>query len=279
MSVGPSRLVVSVHDVSPATASESRRWVDDLDERGVPASLLVVPGPWRERTLAQDPEFAVWLRACVARGHELCLHGWDHTAPSAPAPGRAVVGNLVARGCAEFWYLDEGEAAQRAQWGLDVFAKSGLTTTGFTPPGWLASTAALRGLRRVGLRYVTSHGSVTDLRTGRRHRALVICHRPHSRGERMGAALMSRGPRVLLGPGRTLRIALHPDDLLRPGLREAALRGIEAALETGAVPLTYESLLERPELFPLDGADAFGSRTARPTSGQVAGLLGSSGTS
>jgi predicted deacetylase len=279
MSVGPSRLVVSVHDVSPATASESRRWVDDLDERGVPASLLVVPGPWRERTLAQDPEFAVWLRACVARGHELCLHGWDHTAPSAPAPGRAVVGNLVARGCAEFWYLDEDRAAVRAQLGLDVFGGLGLTTTGFTPPGWLASTAALRGLRRVGLRYVTSHGSVTDLRSGHRHRALVICHRPHSRGERMGAALMSRGPRVLLGHGRTLRIALHPDDLLRPGLREAALRGIESALCAGAVPLTYESLLERPELFPLDGAGAFGSRTPHPPSGQVAGLLGSSGTS
>jgi uncharacterized protein len=273
MSLNPSRFVVSVHDVSPATASESRRWVDDLDERGVPASLLVVPGPWRERTLAQDPEFAAWLRACVARGHELCLHGWEHTAPSASAPGRDVVGNLVARGCAEFWYLDEDQAAARAQQGLDVFAELGLTTTGFTPPGWLASAAALRGLRRVGLRYVTSHGSVTDLRSGRRHRALVICHRPHSRGERMGAALMSRGPRVLLGHGRTLRIALHPDDLLRPGLREAALQGIERALAIGAVPLTYEALLERPDAFPLDrdGGSELGPRAPGP----VAGVLGS----
>lgn len=276
MSVAPSRLVVSVHDVSPATASESRRWVDDLDERGVPASLLVVPGPWRERTLAEDPEFATWLRACVGRGHELCLHGWEHTAPSTPVPGRAVVGNLVARGCAEFWYLDEDQAAARAQQGLDVFAKLGLTTTGFTPPGWLASTAALRGLRRVGLRYVTSHGSVTDLRSGQRHRALVICHRPHSRGERMGATLMSRGPRVLLGHGRTLRIALHPDDLLRPGLREAALQGIEQALAMGAVPLTYEALLERPDAFPLDRGRAVGSGRRLP--GDVAGVLGSSGT-
>ena len=213
----------------------------------------------------------------------MCLHGWDHTAPSAPAPapatGRAVVGNLVARGCAEFWYLNEDEAAARALRGLDVFADSGLTTTGFTPPGWLASAAALRGLRRAGLRYVTSHGSVTDLRSGHRHRALVICHRPHSRGERMGAALMSRGPRVLLGQGRTLRIALHPDDLLRPGLREAALQGIEAALDTGAVALTYASLLERPEAFPLDGEEELKPRTGRPSAGRVAGVLRSSGTS
>lgn len=243
MSLGPPRLVVSVHDVSPATASESRRWVDDLDQRGVRASLLVVPGPWRERTLTADPEFAGWLRDCVARGHEICLHGWDHTASPGQPSRRALVGNLVARGCAEFWSLSEEQAAVRARWGLDVLARFGLATTGFTPPGWLASASAINGLRRVGLRYVTSHGSVTDLCSGRKVYALVICHRPHSRGERAGATLMSRAPAVFLRPGRVLRLALHPDDLLRPGLREAALKGIDAALDTGAVALTYEALL------------------------------------
>lgn len=273
MSPGPLRLVVSVHDVSPATASESRRWVEDLDARGVPASLLVVPGPWRDRTLEDDPGFAAWLRACASGGHELCLHGWDHTATTTPTIGRAVIGNLVARGCAEFWYLDEAEAATRAQRGLDTFAELGLRTSGFTPPGWLASAAALRGLRRVGLRYVTSHTSVTDLRTGHRHHALVICHRPHSRGERMGAALMSKGPRVLLGQGGTLRIALHPDDLLRPGLREAALRGIEGALELGALPLTYEDLVD------FDSIAHDGVRHRPPsTDNGMAGLFGSGGT-
>jgi hypothetical protein len=59
----------------------------------------------------------------------------------------------------------------------------------------------------------------------------------------MGAALMRRAPGVLLRPGRTLRVALHPDDLLRPGLREATLAGIESALGAGAIALTYQSLL------------------------------------
>jgi predicted deacetylase len=217
--------------------------VDDLDERGVPASLLVVPGPWRERTLAKDPEFGDWLRSCVARGHEVCLHGWDHTASPTGTPGRALVGHFVARGCAEFWSLNEDQAADRARRGLSLLAEFGLTVTGFTPPGWLVSAPAIRGLRRAGLRYVTTHGSVTDLRTGRRHRALVICHRPHSRAEGTGAALMRRAPGVFLRPGRTLRMALHPDDLLRPGLREATLEGIESALHTGAIAITYESLV------------------------------------
>jgi hypothetical protein len=59
---------------------------------------------------------------------------------------------------------------------------------------------------------------------------------------------MIRGPGLFLRPGRTLRVALHPDDLLRPGLREAALSGIDAALDAGVVALTYEDLLRTGSL-------------------------------
>lgn len=247
------RLVVSVHDVSPATATQSCRWVDELDERGVPASLLVIPGPWRGRTLAAAPEFAGWLQACRRRGHEICLHGWDHGAAAGAPLRRALVGQLVARGCSEFWSLEEDEAAARARRGLDLLAGLGLDACGFTPPGWLASASAIQGLRRAGLRYVATHRSVSDLRSGYRLRAPVICHRPGGRGERVGAALMAHAPGRFVRSGRTLRVALHPDDLGRPGLREAALEGIEAALTAGAVPLTYRSVMASPGAGPGPG--------------------------
>jgi hypothetical protein len=139
--------------------------------------------------------------------------------------------------------LNENQAAARAGRGIEVLAGSGLETCGFTPPGWLVSAAAIRGLHRLGLRYVTTHRSVIDLPTGNRLFAPVICHRPDSRSERAGAALMARAPGLWLRPGRILRLALHPDDLGRPGLREAALRGIDTALAAGAAAVTYESLL------------------------------------
>jgi uncharacterized protein len=253
----PPRLVVSVHDVAPATAAASRQWVEELDRRGIPASLLVVPGPWREPALADDPSFAAWLHTCVTRGHEICLHGWAHRAETAGSAGRKLIGQVVARGAGEFWTLDDEGAACRAHRGLDELARVGLTATGFTPPGWLVSRAAIHGLRQVGLHYVTTHRSVIDLRTMHKHRAIVICHRPNGTGERVGAALMSDGPKVLLRPGHTLRIALHPDDLARPGLREAALRGIDAALDAGAVALTYEMLLRDVEM--VSGAQPMGA--------------------
>ena len=53
---------------------------------------------------------------------------------------------------------------------------------------------------------------------------------------RSGAAWASRRPGVV-------RIALHPDDLHRPGLRDVTLRAIEAALASGARPVTYGAVL------------------------------------
>jgi len=50
--------------------------------------------------------------------------------------------------------------------------------------------------------------------------------------------------RLLPRPGAPLRLALHPDDLHRPGLREVTLRAIERALGSGARALTYGRLLD-----------------------------------
>jgi hypothetical protein len=122
-------------------------------------------------------------------------------------------------------------------------AEFGLDATGFTPPGWLISKPAIRGLRRVGLHYVTTHTSVTDMRTERNVRAIVLCHRPQGRGERAGAMLMARFPGPVARLGSTFRLALHPDDLQVPSLREAALRGIDAALSAGAIAVTYRNLI------------------------------------
>jgi predicted deacetylase len=175
---GVARLVVSVHDVSPATADEIARWCADADNLGVPVSLLVIPGPWRGARLADEPGYADVLTARVARGDELVLHGWEHRAgPAGPALRRAV-GHAVARGAAEFAALDEEEAARRLAKGRAVLAGLGLSVDGFTPPGWLASPATDRALAKAGFRYTTTHRGVRDLRGGTTYRGFALSHRP-----------------------------------------------------------------------------------------------------
>lgn len=237
-------LVVSVHDVAPATFAESRRWVAALDDLGVAATLLVIPGPWRGAAMEGDVAFAAWLAACAERGHEVAQHGWTHVAPEAEWRARRVVGSIAGRGCEEFWGLDRDEAARRIRLGLDVLHRAGFEPRGFTPPGWLAAPAARDAMCAAGFRYTTSHSAVIDLVRGSRHHAVALSHRPGGSLERVGAHTMTVGARGLARVGWDVRIALHPDDLGRPRLRDAAFAAIGHAIAGGCRPRTYLDVVE-----------------------------------
>lgn len=244
MGKGPAKLVVSVHDVAPGSAEETARWCADADALGIPLALLVIPGRWRGAALADYPDYAAFLRRRRDRGDEIMLHGWEHRAGPEGSPVRRAIGRAVARGAAEFAALDQTSAANRIRAGHDVLDRHGLSTRGFTPPGWLASPAAERALIDAGFTHTTTHFGVKDLRTGHLHRGFAYSHRPGGgRSEQMGAELLAHGACRTAARGGLVRIALHPDDLHRPGLREITLRTIEAALVLGAQATTYAEIV------------------------------------
>ncbi|MCX4098663.1 DUF2334 domain-containing protein [Nocardia sp. alder85J] len=238
-----AQLVVSIHDVAPATDAETARWCADADSFGIPVSLLVIPGPWRGSRLAEAPEYGMFLRERRAHGDEIMLHGWEHRAPGEGAPLRRAVARAVARGAAEFAALEPEGADDRLRRAIAVMDEMGLATTGFTPPGWLASPAAEQALARAGFSHTTDHFGLLDLRTGQRWRGFALSQRPGGAGERTAARLMQALAQRSARRGGLVRIALHPDDLHRPGLRTAALRAIEGALAAGARATTYAGVI------------------------------------
>jgi predicted deacetylase len=236
--------VVSVHDVAPATGEQTATWVADLDDRKVPATLLIVPaafggGP----ALPDDPALVAYLHAAVGRGHEPSLHGFRHRGVPGGPRWRRTVDQVLARGAGEFWSLTEEQARGLLRAGLDVLASVDIGVSGFTPPGWLASPGARRALAELGFRYWTSQLAVHDLGAGAVHRMPALSHRPGGAGERAGAHLMIAAARSLSRLRRPFRIALHPADLDHAGLREAAHTAIELALAAGGRPVTYETLV------------------------------------
>ncbi|NUP48237.1 MAG: DUF2334 domain-containing protein, partial [Catenulispora sp.] len=146
-------------------------------------------------------------------------------------------------GAAEFAALDEAGAARRLSAGLAELAALGIEPAGFHPPGWLASPGSYKALSRVGLRYTTSHLFVHDLITERRHTLPALSHRPGGRGEAFGASLMRKSAAAMTRSGRSFRVALHPDDLDRAGLRETTLAVIDDALAAGYRAGTYSGLV------------------------------------
>lgn len=236
-------LVVSVHDVSPATADQTARWCADADSLGIPVSLLVIPGPWRGGSIADAPDYADVLRARVAGGDEIVLHGWLHQAGPEGGLVRRTVGRAVARGAAEFAALDAVQARQRLSHADEVMRSVGLSAQGFTPPGWLASPGSVQALSAAGFRYLTTHRGLWHLPERRLHRGFALSNRPVGGvTEWLGAAMMQAGARRSAAHGGVVRLALHPDDLSRPRLRDTTLRAIETALRRGAVAQTYGTL-------------------------------------
>lgn len=250
---GGAPLMVSIHDIAPGTAPQTSRWLEALDSRGIPATLLLVPGPWRGPSLVSDTRLAADMLDAQDRGHELALHGFYHVATHGSGPlWRRGVAQLMARGAAEFATLSEGEARARIKAGLEELADVGIEPVGFHPPGWIASPQAVNALRRSGLRYYStqfavhsfagSGGATAELKLS----AFALSHRPGGTGERIGLRLMTEAARRFARDGRAFRIALHPDDLTRPGLREATLDAIDGALDLGARPTTYAAALGLP---------------------------------
>lgn len=255
-------LIVSVHDVSPATAHATRAWAQAVEGCGIPLTFLAVPGPWRGRRFGSDQEgrqLASWLRARQLRGDEIAVHGWLHRADVPGSLPRRAVGTLVARGCAEFWTADRALTAARTVEGVEVLRRHGLAVVGSTPPGWLSSRAAREGLAEAGLQYVTDHLGLLDLVTGRRWWSPALCHRPAAVPEgdtdagpgttaltleRLGRRLVGAASR-LVAAGRSVRIGVHPADLERPDLMEATVDAVQQCLRVGAEATTYAQVLDR----------------------------------
>jgi predicted deacetylase len=237
------RLVVSVHDVAPSTAWATRYWSTELEQRGVPATFLVVPGPWQGPSFRFDADLVCWLHGRVEHGDEVAQHGWTHRRGPGGASWRRAVNAMAARGCAEFWAIGEAEAFRRAALGRDALRTAGFEPIGFTPPGWLASADAVHALRQLGYRYTTSQRAVVDLVRDVRHPVVALSQRPNGVGQAMGAACTTAAARLLVRRGRSVRIALHPRDLGHPRLVAASLGAIDAARAAGAVPCTYAALV------------------------------------
>jgi predicted deacetylase len=238
-----ARLVVSVHDVGPASATPTAMWLDTLDRRGLRTSLLVIPGRWRGDSLADRAPFQRLLSERRAAGDEIVQHGWRHQAGVDACGWRALAARGLARGAGEFAALSQPAALLRLRAGRTVLADAGLPTEAFTAPGWLHSPGTLRALRQLGYTHTTTHTAVVDLVGGQHLRGFVFSHRPGGTGERAAAHLLRVGVRAAARAGGLVRIALHPDDLSRPGLRGATLAAIDEALDLGAAPTTYGELL------------------------------------
>ncbi len=211
--------VVSLHDVAPATFTESARILEELKQYGIRScSLLVVPDYHHLGPSLAHPEFVRWLRDAEADGHEIVIHGYYHQRPRGPT--ETVRDKWITRFYTsdegEFYDLPYSEAARRIAQAREEFGRARLTPRGFIAPAWLLGWEAERAAFASELEYTTRLTEVLDLRNGEAVRARSLVYSVRSEWRRSASLVWNRLLWQRLANAPLVRLSLHPPDIHQP---------------------------------------------------------------
>lgn len=222
-------LVVSIHDVSPATADAARRLrglVTDCAGE-VPVSLLVVPR-YHGRAM-WDQDTPAWIRERVGDGDEVVLHGLVH-ADGRGRDGAEFTPDTGLRG--SMWAIAEGRSA---------LAMVGLIPAGFVAPAYAHPRCLEAALADSGIawwatrRELRARGRVIPLPS--------VGLGTSTRTKRAVSPLAAHAAIRVLREAPAVRLDLHPADLAHRRLAREVPRLMERLLGQGRRPVRHRDLL------------------------------------
>ncbi|HEY5310097.1 MAG TPA: DUF2334 domain-containing protein [Casimicrobiaceae bacterium] len=238
-------LLVSIHDVSPLTLEASRRAVALVVSEGVPVhalTLLVIPRHEDRAPLDRHEPTRDWLRQLADSGASLAMHGLTHRMEGrVRSPWRWALARGFARGQGEFLLSDGDDFARRLEASRAIFLRAGLeeALSGFVPPAWLLSKAALIEVRRSGFAFYERLSGIVCSDTVRARRLIGF----GSLTAIEARTTTAYGRWQALRAPQDTRFAIHPADLARPSTVRA-IRTIIAALRNRLRPLNYAEYLQ-----------------------------------
>jgi uncharacterized protein len=211
------RVIVSIHDVSPAWETQIEAAMTALAKwKLAPPALLVVPDFHGRHCLTAFPRFVDRLRAWQKGGSELILHGYTHADPEGAPPARGwtwLESKLLTANEGEFHRLDFEATRERLGRGLEMFQQLfGTRPAGFVAPAWLTNPLSRRAIAAAGFRFTEDHWFVDDLATGERHLAPAVTFSGRTLPRAIASAGFASSMRIAVRAPFDLRFALHPKD-------------------------------------------------------------------
>jgi predicted deacetylase len=238
----PMKLLVSIHDVTPALEAPVRQLWDLCVQRGVRPALFVVPNWHGSWPLTDHPAFVQWLRECADEGAEIFLHGERHDEHGLP---RRLMDELRAAGRTasegEFLTLDEHGARARMRRGAALLRQLGLEPVGFVPPAWLSREDTARAAFDCGLMIGEDAASVHLHARAMRLPSPVVRWSARSEWRARLSAGVAEARWLLRRRDWLVRLALHPGDLAHP----MTTRSLATSLErwpSVRIPWRYAAL-------------------------------------
>ncbi|HMG04374.1 MAG TPA: polysaccharide deacetylase family protein [Chthoniobacterales bacterium] len=234
-------LVVSVHDVAPATRAAVEKTLSDLSHHRVPVcSLLVVPNYHHHGRSTEDRGFVRWLQDLEAQGHEIVIHGYFHERPRRDGTKLSdrFLTQFYTNDEGEFHDLDYDEALRRITRAHEEFSSAGLTPRGFIAPAWLLGADAERAAVDAEMEYTTRLTGVRDLRSGDNFRARTLVYSVRSGWRRIASLAWNAALASQIADGPLARVSIHPPDRDHPEIWRQILRLTDRLVENRS-PTTY----------------------------------------
>jgi hypothetical protein len=238
-------LVVSIHDVAPATQPRVTEMLRDLDSLGVTrTSLLVVPDYHRRGRSMADASFCAWLRELQGRGHEVVLHGFFHERLRQPNESSRdkFVTRFYTADEGEFYDLGYEEARARLEEARREFAERDFEPRGFVAPAWLLGAEAERAVIDAGMTYTTTLRRVRDFVARQEFASQSLVYSARSSWRRGVSLGWNRWLFSRLTSNALLRLSLHPPDLEHAGIWRQVRAFVAAALRDRTAT-TYQEWL------------------------------------
>ena len=240
------RLLLSIHDVSPAHEDRIARLIDLIERHAGPAqfAMLVVPDFHGDWPIARYPAFQRWLRGLAEAGVEMFLHGWSHRDDAVhSSAGDRWKASVMTAGEGEFLGLDEAEARRRLRAGRALLEDvTGGPLAGFVAPAWLYGDGALAAIAAEGFALAEDHMRVWRPEDGQvLSWGPVITYASRTPARLASSLLVSKAATLALGTLRDLRLAVHPADADSPPLMAEIERALGAHLR-GRRPARYADL-------------------------------------
>jgi predicted deacetylase len=248
-----AKLVVSLHDVTPAHADRLERAERFLASSGIsPVTYLLVPDFHGRAAADVSGDFVGWCRASRRFDVQWFLHGYFHSDRVSPPAHRRL--DLAARLASRLLTAREGEFVALRGDALRVRLRTGILTferclgappVGFVAPAWLFNGELLPALAQLHFRFTENHFRVFQLTTGRSRAAPVITWATRTTLRKYGSLAVATTLRRLWAAQPVLRIALHPYDFDHPATVASIARTLDT-LRCGRETSEYnDALFER----------------------------------
>ena len=225
------RLIVSIHDVSPAFAEPIERLAEMIGAilGGPRFAMLVVPDHWGSAPLDRTPAFARRLREWADAGVEMFLHGWFHRDTSAHrGPSATMKARYMTAGEGEFLGLSADEAECRMRAGREMVEQAiGGPVAGFIAPAWLYGPGARSALKACDFALAEDHFRVwRPANDAVVARGPVVTWASRSPARTASSLAVAAAARTLPDWLPTLRVAVHPGDVTKESLMTSIDRTI-----------------------------------------------------